>query len=185
MTTDTLKLPDSSDWNSILQSRYRWLTSILYARLRDTHAVEEVMQETALAASRQPTIPTDDEGICKWLYRVAVRQSLLYRRRQYRDANRINGYVSQKNLAVHDGYQWNPFRLLLASEQQELVRNAFQQLPPRDCEVLILKYNEGWNCREIARRIGVTETAVKSRLLRARKNMRNLLMKVDESWELP
>jgi RNA polymerase sigma-70 factor (ECF subfamily) len=65
--------------------------------------------------------------------------------------------------------------LLLVREREELVRQALAKLPPADAEVLALKYGERWSCREMARRLGITEKAVECRLARARARLRNLL----------
>jgi len=50
------------------------------ARVGERAAVDEVMQEVALAAVRQKAPIEDRAKIGSWLYRVAVMQSLLYRR---------------------------------------------------------------------------------------------------------
>ena len=40
------------DWDVALQEHQRWLRTIVYARLQDAEAADEVMQEVALAAIR-------------------------------------------------------------------------------------------------------------------------------------
>ena len=52
---------------------------------------------------------------------------------------------------------------------------ALTRLPPRDAEVLILKYAEGWSYRELAEHLGQSEPAVESRLHRARQRLRQEL----------
>ena len=60
----------------------------------------------------------------------------------------------------------------MAKERSALVRAAVDQLPERDAEMLMLKYGEGWSCREMAERLGISVVAVESRLHRARERLR-------------
>lgn len=163
----------------------RWLGTVVFARLRDRHAVDEVMQETALAAARNHH-PLDDEGMSKWLYRVALRQALLYRRKQGRQVQRLQRLASSQPAAPNGRDESSaPERLVVASEQRELVQAALQRLGRGDCEILLLKYTENWSCREIAERLGVSEGAIKSRLLRARNGLRDELLRLNKNWEMP
>jgi RNA polymerase sigma-70 factor (ECF subfamily) len=155
---------------------------VIFARLRDRHAVDEVLQETALAASRH-CHPADADGLRRWLYRVAVRQTLLYRRRTARRDQRIRRLVDAESTLPPPSLE--PEQLFLASEQRQLVNAALDKLNRRDCEILLLKYIENWSCRQIADRLGVSETAVKSRLLRARKGLRSELLRLNHDWVLP
>ena len=71
----------SIDWPSVLAEHGRWLRTVVCARLGEPQAVDEVMQEVSLAAVRQQAPLNDPEKVAPWLYRLAVRQSLLYRRK--------------------------------------------------------------------------------------------------------
>lgn len=173
-------MDSSQSWQDVLAADRRWLGTIIFARIGDRHAVDEVLQETALAASRNCQ-PIDASGISKWLYRVAVRQSLLYRRRTARRQRRTQTMADREPQRVTS----DPEALVIASEQRELVQLAVGALSRGDCEILLLKYIEDWSCRQIAQRLGVSETAVKSRLLRARNTLRAELLRLNENWDLP
>ncbi len=108
-----------------------------------------------------------------WLYRVAVRQALLFRRRQGRQTRRIATYASQR--AEDDDTRSNPLLWLLAAEEAELVQEALQHLPTRDRELLLLKYGEDWTAKEIAVQLGVNVNTVETRLHRARGRLRQVL----------
>ena len=170
-------------WPQLLTAHQGWLSAVIFARVRDKDAVEEILQETALAVVKGDR-PTDVDGLNRWLYRVAIRQSVLYRRKQGRNEKKTNGYTdvalrNAKNIEVTS----NPLTVLMATERAELVNLAMNQLSNADCEVLLLKYTEHWSCREMATRLGVSYSAIKSRLLRARGNLRKELLQLNESWE--
>jgi RNA polymerase sigma-70 factor (ECF subfamily) len=185
-----INLRHSSDNGSVdvaaaLESHRRWLRTVVLARVNDLHAVDEIMQEVALATVRERSLTVDAGGISAWLYRVAVRQSLLYRRRKGRDGRRVNRYRDHHRQDDNRAAEGDPLRWLLADEEMELVRNALCKLSPKDRELLLLKYTEDWTCRELAERLGVSVTTVETRLYRARGRLRNELARLDVIEEQP
>ncbi len=167
-------------WPQALTAHRGWLSAVIFARVRDRDAVDEILQETALAAVTG-NCPSDDTGVSRWLYRVAVRQSVLYRRKRGRNEKKTNGY---SDLAISRSSEQqrsqNPLAILLATEQASQVREAMTRLSNADNEVLLLKYSENWSCREMAERLGVSSSAIKSRLMRARGNLRHELVRTSE-----
>ena len=55
-----------------------WLRTVLLARLRDVDVVDEVMQEVAIAVIHQQSKSEPIEHPGPWLYRVALKQVLMY-----------------------------------------------------------------------------------------------------------
>jgi RNA polymerase sigma-70 factor (ECF subfamily) len=64
---------------------------------------------------------------------------------------------------------------LRREEQQALVRTALDRLPERDREILVLRYLEQLSTAEAAAVLGVSEGAVRVRLLRALRRLRDTL----------
>lgn len=172
-----------ANWPQMLTAHRGWLSAVIFARVRDRDAVDEILQETALAAVTGK-LPSDHQSLSRWLYRVAIRQSVLYRRKKGRNRKKTNGYaeVALTGTGSETGFQ-DPLKVLVATEQSEMVRHAIRQLSSADCEVLLLKYTENWSCQEIADRLGVSKSAIKSRLLRARGNLRTKLLQLSENWD--
>jgi len=164
------------DWQAALTQHDRWLRTVILARVRELQAVEEVMQEVALAAVKQAAPLADAAKVAPWLYRLAVLQSLLYRRkcgRRRKLADRYSDEVQHTDRGrprVLDPLDW-----LIAEERRGLVRRALAQLTARDAEILLLKYTENWNYHEIARHLGIGHAAVEARLHRARARLRQEL----------
>jgi len=137
------------------------------------------MQEVSLAAVRQQAPLSDPEKVAPWLYQLAVRQSLLYRRKQGRRRKMIGRYADRVRPSEADNRQADPLSWLLAEERGVQVRAAMSRLPKRDAEILLLKYNEDWSYQAIAEHLGVSHSAVEARLHRARQRLRSLLAAVD------
>lgn len=155
------------------------------ARVGEAEAVEEVLQNVAVAAIQAARRGTAIDRFGPWLYRVLIRQCLMFRRQRGRqrrllDQVRVHaahGVTGEGYIPSDDARQRlaNPLEWLLALEQQALVRQALQSLPPRETELLILKYVERWSYQQIATHLGVSVSTVESRLHRARQQLRNRL----------
>jgi RNA polymerase sigma-70 factor (ECF subfamily) len=164
------------DWQAALTQHERWLRTVVLARLREPQAVDEVMQEVALAAVKQAAPLADRAKIAPWLYRLAVLQSLLYRRKCGRRRKLRERYTSEvQHTEGGRPPALDPLQWLIAEERRGLVRRALAQLPPRDAEILLLKYTENWNYHQIADHLGISHAAVEARLHRARGKLRQEL----------
>jgi RNA polymerase sigma factor (sigma-70 family) len=166
------------DWQAALSQHQRWLRTVVLARVREPQAVDDVMQEVALAAVRQAAPLADPAKVAPWLYRLAVLQALLYRRKCGRRRRLIGQYKEQASpgeLALSA----NPLSWLLAKERRSLVRQALSRLAARDAEILLLKYTENWNYHQIAAHVGISHSAVETRLHRARARLRQELAALD------
>jgi RNA polymerase sigma-70 factor (ECF subfamily) len=164
------------DWPAVLAEHDRWLRTVVYARLREADAVEDVMQEVALAAVRQASPIQDVAKVAPWLYRLAIRQTLLYRRKCGRRRRLNQRYADRVQPAENDHRTPDPLDWMLTAERCRLVRQALGRLAKRDSEILLLKYTEGWSYHQIADHLGISHSAVEARLHRARKRLRTELM---------
>lgn len=166
--------PAALDWSSILMHHERWLRTVVFWRLRDRQAVDDVLQDVALAAVRQAAPLADASRVAPWLYRLAVRHVLLHRRRCGRQRKLLARYESDwlpwSKSAVPQPLDW-----LLSEERRAAVRAALEVLPVRDSEILLLKYTENWSYQQIAEHLGVSHSAVEARLHRARARLRGEL----------
>lgn len=160
-------------WEEQLVRHGRWLRTVILARTGEAQGVEDVFQEVAMAAVRQRAPLADPTKVCGWLYQLAVRQSLLYRRQLGRRRRIQRRWVDAQDSGT--AVRYDPASWLMRVEQQDLVRRALAQLAPRDREILLLKYSEDWSYQQLAQQLGVSQSAVEARLHRARQRLRQLL----------
>jgi RNA polymerase sigma-70 factor (ECF subfamily) len=159
----------------------RWLRTVLVARVGDRQVVDDLLQDLAVVVAEKSSSLRDPGKLAPWLYRLAVRAALLHRRRLGRQKRLLARRVERTEWHVDGGYEPDPLEWLLAAERKELVAAALRRLPPRDAEILLLKYTEDWTYRELARRLCLSVPAVEARLHRARERMRKALAAVDPS----
>ncbi|MFN9717859.1 MAG: RNA polymerase sigma factor [Planctomycetota bacterium] len=149
-----------------------WLRTVVRSRLNEADAVEDVMQNIALAIVKHRDVLSEVNRIGAWLYQVAVRQVLMHRRTSGR-RRRMKDRLAQE--LDSDASVENPLQSLLAAEKLEHVQKAMSELSDIDRQVLMLKYSEGWSYRDLADHLGVEEDTIEYRLLKARKKLRRLL----------
>ncbi|MGB9690369.1 sigma-70 family RNA polymerase sigma factor [Thermogutta sp.] len=167
------------DWEAALAQHERWLRAVIFARVREPHAVDEVMQEVALSAVRQKAPLQDPGKVAPWLYRLAVLSALMYRRKLGRRRKWLKRYGDQKrNDAPAEP---NPLDWLLAAERDEILHTALRALPAKDAEILLLKYGQDWSYQEISDHLGISFSAVQTRLHRARHRLREELRRLSQS----
>lgn len=114
-----------------------------------------------------------------WLYRIAIREALNHRRWLWRhhrqqdsiDADTENGHAS---LEIEDA-AGTPFDQAAAHELQETVQHALLKVPEAFRSAVILRDLEGMSYEEVAEVLAVTVGTVKSRILRGRRMLREIL----------
>jgi RNA polymerase sigma factor (sigma-70 family) len=167
------------DWQAALAEHGRWLRTVIRARLGEPQAVDEVMQEVSLAAVKQSSPLEDASKVAPWLYRLAVTQSLLYRRKMGRSRKLTDRYAERNRPKEGDNRESDPLDWLLSEERRTKIREAMQRLPKRDAEMLLLKYSENWSYNQLAEHLGISHSAVESRLHRARRKLRTELIALE------
>ena len=167
--------PAAVDWQAALAEHDRWLRMVVRARLGDWQAVDEVLQEVSLAAVAQRAPLADPAKVAPWLYRLAVRQVLLYRRKHGRRRKLEDRYARETQATDADRGTVDPLAWMLADERGRMVRAALAKLSPRDKEILMLKYSQDWSYHAIADHLGISHSAVEARLHRARGRLRDQL----------
>jgi RNA polymerase sigma-70 factor, ECF subfamily len=174
--------PSLQDWGSTLAVNERWLRRVVASRLGEPQAVEEVMQDVALAAVSQHSPLRDPARAAVWLYRLAVRHVLMHRRKSGRRRRLIDRYAARRDQTESELSE-SPLAWLVRDERQKLVQDALRRLPPRDAELLVLKYAEGFNARDLAERLGVAVPTIEARLHRARGRLRAELNRMSTDFE--
>ena len=163
--------PTEIHWGEALAEHAHWLRTVIRSRLNEPQAVDDVMQEVALGVLKSNHRPSDPSKVAPWLYRVSIKQCLMYRRSAGRRRKLVNAVAAQRPPAASmEG--GDPLKWLLGKERQQSIRLAFESLPELDRQILFLKHAENWSYQQLAERLGVSFHTVEYRLLQARKRLR-------------
>jgi RNA polymerase sigma factor (sigma-70 family) len=178
LSSEDAAVGEAIDWAAALAEHGRWLRTVVFARLGEPQAVDEVLQEVSLAAVEQRWPLADRSKLAGWLYRLAVHKALLYRRQRGRQQKLVDRYARRQAVQHDDRSAPDPLGWLLRDERQRLVLRALEGLPRRDREIFLLKYTENWSCRALAEHLGTTPSAVEARLHRVRQRLRSALVQL-------
>ncbi|MDP6718786.1 MAG: RNA polymerase sigma factor [Pirellulaceae bacterium] len=163
------------DWSAELEKNRGWMYDVARARVEDSHAVDDVMQDVSLAVIRQNGHPVDRRKVRSWLYQIVVRRTADHMRRKYGHRKLVEGYASEQgdghdDPAAKPGADW-----VMAKEQTASLKIALSRLPDDEREMMTLKYTDNWSYRRLAERFGVSERVIEYRLVRAKQQLRTEL----------
>jgi RNA polymerase sigma-70 factor (ECF subfamily) len=140
---------------------------------------EDVLQETFLKAYRGLKSFTGRSKISTWLFRIATNEALMIIRRKHPEFVSIDESVEteegeQEPIQIVD-WCCLPENELLSEESRNRLDTAAQKLPESLRVVFVLRDLNDLSTHETAEILGLTDTAVKTRLSRARLRLREEL----------
>ncbi len=147
--------------------------------LADSADAADVTQEVFLKAFRGIRGFRGGSSLKTWLYRIAIREALNYRRwwwrhRRQQSSIDVDASDSQAALELVD-LGATPFDQLASREVQAIVRQALREVAEVFRSAVILRDLEGLSYEEVAEILEVSVGTVKSRILRGRRALREIL----------
>lgn len=133
--------------------------------LGSVHAAEDVVQETFLTALHKLHTYRGDGPVAGWLYRIAYRQAVTVMRRQ-RDQPMAPSDITESASSITVEAE------VLNKELALKLDEAIAGLEPLLRAAFLLRDVEGLSTKETAGALDVSESAIKMRLTRARKQLR-------------
>jgi RNA polymerase sigma-70 factor (ECF subfamily) len=140
---------------------------------------EDVTQDAFLKAYEKLEQFQGNSKFYTWLVRIAVNESLmrLRKRRTGKMVSIDEDVETEEGSVPRDLADWapDPEQNYNQAELAEILRKTIQGLPPGFRIVFVLRDVEGLSTEETAETLGLSVPAVKSRLLRARLQLRERL----------
>jgi RNA polymerase sigma-70 factor (ECF subfamily) len=143
----------------------------------------DLLQTALLQVVRRIQQFRGDSSFATWLFRVTANEALMLMRRQRRLRARLVLGLDLEDLGSL-GAARQPDELPTDegrhAESASQLRSALAALPEDDRRIVVAHYHEDRGLQEIAAHLSVTESAVRSRLHRARSRLRAILAHVPE-----
>jgi RNA polymerase sigma-70 factor (ECF subfamily) len=153
--------------------------NLVYGILSDSADAADVTQEVFLRAFRGIRGFRQGSSLKTWLYRISVRQALNHRRwcwRHHRQQVSIDAEEEGRNPALDlKDSEASPLEQCETHEMQATVRRALAQIPDAFRSAVILRDLEGLSYEEVAEVLEVSVGTVKSRILRGRRLLKEIL----------
>jgi RNA polymerase sigma-70 factor, ECF subfamily len=146
---------------------------------------QDVVQDAFLKAYQNIDQFQGNSKFYTWLVRIAVNEALmrLRKRRNDRTVSLDEDVETDEGTMPREVADWspNPEQIYGQSELGDILKKTIQGLPPGFRTVFVLRDIEGLSTEETAEMLGLSVPAVKSRLLRARLQLRERLAKYFKS----
>jgi RNA polymerase sigma-70 factor, ECF subfamily len=165
------KRGDRQAFEELVRTTNRRVYSLAYRLVGDRGDAEDVAQEAYLRMFRGLAGFREEAAFETWMYRIVTNCAMSHLRRRGRFGD-VFREEDGPELPVPDRAQE------IAVQRDDLAR-GLARLPAGQRTVLLLKDVYGLSVREIAQEVGIEEGAVKVRLHRARKRLKEMLEEED------
>lgn len=165
---DRARLGDRAAFAALVRAHQDEVYTLARRLVGDPHLASDVAQDALIRAWRALPKFRGDSRLSTWLYRITVNTAWTHKKRAKRHA--VASIDDLHELAAPEDSTHPVF----AGEMMELrgrLRRALDRLPAPQRQVVVLKDVYGWSHAEISRAMGISETAAKVRLHRARARL--------------
>jgi RNA polymerase sigma-70 factor (ECF subfamily) len=158
---------DLDAFGELVRAYEHRVASVLYRLLDDRRDVEEATQDVFVQAWRNLRRFRGDAQLFTWLYRIAVNEALMRRRRKRPEVQELD----ERLPATPDP----------EPGLRDLLVRELAALPFEYRVAVVLRDVEGLTNAEVAETLGISVAAAKSRIHRGRLQIRNALAQWEES----
>jgi RNA polymerase sigma factor (sigma-70 family) len=162
---------DSAAFGLLVDKYKGSVYALAYSKLRNFHDAEDVTQEVFIKAYRKLRTLKQYDSFHAWLY--AATSNLCKDWLKALSRRPDNEFIEDKDPETLEAPSIDSYRESLFHESlYESLHEALDSMPEAHSQVLTLRYLGGMSCKEIARFLGVSPTAIWQRLSRARAQLK-------------
>jgi RNA polymerase sigma-70 factor (ECF subfamily) len=176
---DALRSGDRAEFARLVEANYEMIYRLATRMVNDPQDAEDILQETFLKAYRHLKGFDGCSSLSTWLYRIATNEALMFLRRKKlatvsidETSDAVEGELEPVQIV-----DWccMPEAELMSSEAKSYLDQAIGKLAPNLRVVFVLRDIQGLSTQEVSQVLDLSETAVKTRLSRARMQLREEL----------
>jgi len=179
ISLEALQAGDRAEFARLVDAYSIQIYRLALKMLGDEQDAEDVLQNTFMKALQSIEKFEGRSSLSTWLYRIGVNEALMLLRRHKPTVQVAMDYEDDDDEIQHPTQftDWCclPEKDLLSDEARKHLDQAIRRLPEKLQVVFLLRDIEGLSIRETSEALDLSETAVKTRLLRARLNLREQL----------
>jgi RNA polymerase sigma-70 factor (ECF subfamily) len=171
---------DAEAFGQLVGKHYHSCVNLAASILRDRGEAEDEVQQAMWKAFEHLDQYLGEAEFFTWLLRIVVNQCrMLLRTKKRARFVRLSGGSEAGDDRPMElvSLAADPERQLVKREMLDVLRTEIRHIPPLLREVVVLRDVDGLPMPEVAARLGITVPAAKSRLLRARGELRARVMR--------
>ena len=166
---------DRTAFSELLQRNHQRVLNLAYRYLKSRSLAEDVVQETFRKIYKARDRYRPDAKFSSYMLRIAANICLSRLRRK--QPLRLGGESDDGPIEHADQSSVQPDEAMLSGELRDRVRAAVDALPERQRMAILLNKFEGLDYHEVGEHLGLSASATKSLLHRARMTLKGLLSK--------
>lgn len=171
----SLELTKEAQFELLVEQYLRKVFHLVFLFVKDRNAAEDITQDVFVKAYKNWRAFRGESTLQTWIYRIAVNESKKYLRSwTFRNILYRSNVSEEKTTNVEAGVM----KKLAKLEFSDLVLS----LPSKYREVIALHYYEDLSVEEVAKILGISQGAVHTRLHRARKQLKEVLLTEGFTW---
>ena len=167
------KQGDQAAFEAIFQRYERQIYSFVYRMMGDADDAYDLTQDCFVKAYKALSKTSEDLNVSAWLHRIASNACLDVLRRRQRIRWLPWDSHKHEQMLVSTPLD-DPERSAISQETRASVQRVLNRMSHRHRLALILREYEGLSCEEIGEVMGLSRSAVKSMLFRARDEFRRV-----------
>jgi RNA polymerase sigma-70 factor (ECF subfamily) len=156
----------------LIREHEAWVRSAVYAVAGRADLVDDIVQQVWVRVWQRLRTLEDPRQLRAWLYTVARNAAIdfcLAEQRQHALTDRLTADGGRRSTAT------SPFGAAAGNELQETLLRAVRSLPAIYREPFVLRHLEEWSYAQIGEVLGLSADTVETRLVRARRLLREML----------
>jgi RNA polymerase sigma-70 factor (ECF subfamily) len=172
------KAGDAAAFEELVNRYERKIFRLTMNITRNNEDAEDAMQDAFMKAYSHLDRFQEDSRFYTWLVRIAANEALMrLRKRRPNQFSLDEPIESEDDFVTQQIEDWGPSpeQRFAQTEMRDILRGVIEELPPDFRIVFLLRDVEGLSTQDTAEAVGISEAAVKSRLLRARLKLRQKL----------
>lgn len=179
---ERIRAGQSGAFRDLVRRYERQVAHLIYLSLGRPEDVEDLSQEIFLRVYHAIPRLEPQRSLFSWIYRIATNVVIdEARRRKFRNMLSLDFLASETGRGVEGPRDQDPSVISDRAETRVMVHAAIRKLVPDHRLTLLLREYEDLTYEEIAEILQTSVSAVKSRLFRARQELKRLLGPMMES----
>ena len=159
--------------------------TLAWRKIGDFHIAEDITQEIFLQVYQKLETLEDPTRFPRWLYVIADRLCIAWLRRNQRHTEPLEDTdISEVETEAYSQYIATEHAKTFAEARRDLVEELLAKLKEGNRTVITLHYLEGMTYAEISNFLGVSENTIKSRLRRARQQLKKYEFMIPEALDI-
>ena len=177
---DRFKKDEKAAFEELVLKYQDRIYNLCHHVLGNSSDAEDAAQDTFIKAYQKLKDFTPDASLYTWLYRIAINTCLDYKKRPFVESFFKKADEGEEFIDEPASDRPSPEKLYESKQIGSALHNSIRKLPPKLRTAIILKEIEGLSYEEIADILEVSIGTVKSRISRAREELKERLKKFRE-----